>query len=101
MDQEVRNKFETRLEREQHEYMRLVREHIEDFVQLYVRRNQLQLNGREIDLQTLEEILKVVKMGFDDGKASKFPIFAEKLRPHLDAFLALKEEKSPKPILNP
>jgi hypothetical protein len=98
MDSDTRKKFDMQLERELNQHMVTVREHMYDFVHLYVRRNGKQLNGMEVDLVLLEEILKIAKMGFDDGKASKIQFYADRMKPVVDSFVEATLQDSKEPI---
>lgn len=96
--EERKRQLKNKLEKELHTYMTTVREHTYDFVHLYVRRNNRTLNGKEVDLELLDEVLKVVRLGFNDGEASKLPFFTDAMDPALDSFLE-KEKANEKPLL--
>ena len=81
-----RAELETAIEREVHNLVFKVSEHVYDFVNLYVRRNNL-----PIDHAQMQEVLKIVKMAIQDGELRQVDFFHQGIKKVLDETLETKE----------
>ena len=81
-----RTELETAIEREVHKLVFRISEHTYDFVNLYVRRNNL-----PIDSAQMQEILKIVKIAMQDGELKQIDFFHQGIREALDETTETKE----------
>lgn len=76
-----RLRLNTLIEKEVHKLMFVIKEHVYDFVHLYVMRNKL-----ELDRPTMLKVLEIVKTAMDDGFQSKIDGFNGGISKALDEF---------------
>jgi predicted solute-binding protein len=82
-----RVKLETAIEREVHNLVFKISEHVYDFVNLYVRKNNL-----PIDHDQMKAILQIVKMGVQDGELKQIDFFHRAIKDALERELGTADE---------
>lgn len=82
-----RIKLETAIEREVHNLVFKISEHVHDFVNLYVRKNNL-----PIDHDQMKVILQIVKMGVQDGELKQIDFFHRAIKDALERELGTTDE---------
>ena len=82
-----RIKLETAIEREVHNLVFKISEHVHDFVNLYVRKNNL-----PIDHDQMKALLQIVKMGVQDGELKQIDFFHRAIKDALERELGTTDE---------
>lgn len=76
-----RDKLATSVERTVHNHMKRVKEAVTDFTQLYIRRNNI-----EVDRPSLAVILDIVNKGIESEHMNKLDLFMKELDKSLSEF---------------
>lgn len=74
-----RLELETVIEKEVNKLFYKVSDHVHDFVNLYVRRNNIQ-----VDHEQMKQILSIVKLAIQDGQLKQIDFFHEGIKKVLD-----------------
>jgi F0F1-type ATP synthase gamma subunit len=82
-----RTELESSIEREVHKLVSKISDHTYDFVNTYVRRNNV-----PVEYPQMEEILKIVKMAIADGHLKQVDFFHEGIKSTLDRSLVENDE---------
>jgi hypothetical protein len=85
-----RAKLDTKIERETFNLVNLIKEHVQDFTILYVRRN-----GIELDRDSMSKTLEIVRKGVEDA----FLANIDRYKANIDGVLTeYTEQENPTPV---
>lgn len=79
-----RQKLETAIEQEVFRYVDMVKEHMFDYVMIFLNKNSA--NGFDVDRMVAARLLEIAKSGVEDGMLSKMDMFKAKLDKSLTEF---------------
>jgi hypothetical protein len=79
--------LETAIEKEVHNLIFKINEHVYDFVNLYVRKNNI-----PVDNEQMKTILQIVKMAIQDGELKQIDFFHKAIKEALERELGTTDE---------
>lgn len=82
----TRHELESAIEKEVHKLMYKVSDHVHDFVNLYVRRNNI-----PVDNDQMKKILELVKIAIQDGQLKQIDFFHEGIKKVIDESFGASE----------
>lgn len=86
----ARVELETAIEKEVHNLVFKISEHVHDFTHLYMRRNNI-----PVDQEQLKLVLKVVEMAIKDGELRNIDGFHAKIASSLEKEIGVEENAAP------
>lgn len=87
----IKNKLRTEVERQLYDFVNQIKEHVQDYTVLTIRKR----TGENFDREQLTKTLDIVRAGIDDAFMTKIERFMNKLDASLETFAEVHQASNP------